>query len=193
MSYTIDKPRERKTKPNFKNVLARVTAVPKPIKLTKEEKLKARIQSLKTKHKEKIRTAKQQPISTLKKAVQRQINAYIRRRDIDLPCISCQKPVVWEKSDAGHFIAQGSSGALRFDLDNIHKQCDGCNRYKHGNLLEYRIHLVKKIGLENVEYLEAHRHDMKKWTREELELLRKVVKDLHRELELSENPIGRGI
>jgi len=105
-------------------------------------------------------------ISDLKKEVQRIFNKWIRERDKDIPCISCGKHS--DKVDAGHFIAQGSSGYLRYHEGNVHKQCKSCNRFKHGNLLEYRINLVKKIGQENVEWLENHRNKTKKWTREEL-------------------------
>ena len=108
-------------------------------------------------------------ISDLKKQVQRVFNKWIRQRDKDLPCISCGGNC--GKWDAGHFIAQGSSGVLRYHPDNCHKQGVGCNRFKHGNLLEYRINLIKKIGEDRVKWLEDHRNDVKKWTREELEEL----------------------
>lgn len=103
-----------------------------------------------------------------KKRVRRLVHKYIKLRDASEPCISCQTMTSNKPWEAGHFIAQGSSGALRFNLLNIHKQCYQCNRHKSGNLLEYRIHLVKKIGVENVEWLEEHRRDVKKWTRDEL-------------------------
>lgn len=107
-------------------------------------------------------------IPQLKKKVQRAVNAYVRERDKELPCISCQRFA--NNYDAGHYINQGSSGALRYNLDNIHKQCSfNCNRSLSGNKIEYRINLVKKIGVDRVEWLEDHRHDVKKWRREELE------------------------
>ena len=114
-------------------------------------------------------------VSDLKKKAQKIFNKWIRTRDEDLPCISCQK---WaNKFDAGHFIAQGSSGALRYNEDNVHKQCSNrCNRFGHGNLIEYRIALIEKIGVERVEWLENHRHDVKKWTRTELEEIIKKYK-----------------
>lgn len=102
----------------------------------------------------------------IQKQLQTVFNAWIRKRDKDLPCISCGQ--FKDKYHAGHFIAQGFSGFLRFNEDNCHKQCVGCNLFKRGNLLEYRIALVKKIGEERVKWLEDHRHDVKKWTREEL-------------------------
>lgn len=120
-----------------------------------------------TKKQPKIKTKTILTIAQLKKKVQRAVNAHIRLRDKDEPCISCQRKV--DDKDAGHYIAQGSSGALRYHLDNLSGQCLSCNRFKHGNLIEYRQGLIKKIGKERVEWLEEHRHDVKKWTREELE------------------------
>jgi hypothetical protein len=105
-------------------------------------------------------------LSDLKKKAQRVFNAWIRKRDENEPCISCQG--YCGKWDAGHFWSQGSTGALRYNEDNCHKQGVGCNRFKHGNLLEYRINLIKKIGIKRVEWLDAHRRETKKWQRDEL-------------------------
>lgn len=133
--------------------------LPKP---TKQDRIKQKIERYKAKLKEK----REPNLAAFKKIVQRKVNAYIRERDKDKPCISCNK--MYELKDAGHFVAQGSSGALRYHLDNLSGQCQSCNRFNHGNLIEYRISLVKRIGIERVEYLEDHRHDIKKWTKEEL-------------------------
>lgn len=108
-------------------------------------------------------------IADLKKKAQRVFNKWIRERDKDELCISCQGNC--GKWDAGHFWSMGSKSALRYHPDNCHKQGVGCNRYKHGNLLEYRINLIKKIGQERVNWLDEHRNDTKSWTREELEEL----------------------
>ena len=117
--------------------------------------------------------------SDLKKEVQKVVNKYIRLRDAKSLCISCQKKPI---EHAGHYISQGSSGALRYEVDNLHGQCSACNVWLHGHLLEYRIHLVEKIGSDRVEWLEEHRRDIKKWTREELERVmvyfKKMVMDL---------------
>lgn len=114
-------------------------------------------------------------IPQLKKKVQRVVNAYVRERDKNEPCMACQKPCR-DGGDASHFISQGSSGALRYNLDNIWKCCTSCNRFKHGNLLEFRINLVKKIGLYRVELLESQRREVHKWRREELEDILKGLK-----------------
>lgn len=105
-------------------------------------------------------------VSDLKKKVQRVFNKWIRTRDAGLPCISCGK--ISDKVDAGHYIAQGSSGELRYNENNVHLQCTACNRFKHGNLIEYRIGLIEKIGENQVVLLEKMRNKTKKWTREEL-------------------------
>ena len=80
------------------------------------------------------------------KLLQVVFNTYIRIRDKDLPCITCgtTKPV---KYDAGHFYSVGGYPNLRFDEDNVHKQCsNNCNVHLSGNLHKYRIELPKKIG-----------------------------------------------
>lgn len=112
----------------------------------------------------------------LKKQLQSAFNSWIRNRDKDLPCISCGQ--FKDKYHAGHFIAQGFSGFLRYNEDNCHKQCVGCNLFKRGNLLEYRIALIQKIGRAKVEWLEEHRKDVRKVTREELEELLNKYKEL---------------
>lgn len=133
-------------------------------------------QQLKAKYEKKLKKAKQPSIAELKKIVQRLCNAYIRLRDKEESCISCLK--FYAEKDAGHFVAQGSSGALRYNEDNLHGQCQSCNRFKHGNLIEYRWNLVKKIGGARVGLLEDQRHNTKKWDRTELEALKTYFKSL---------------
>jgi hypothetical protein len=88
------------------------------------------------------------------KLLQTAFNAYIRKRDKDLPCISCGKNDNSKQYHAGHYRSVGSCPELRFEELNVHKQCAKCNNYLHGNLIKYRIELIDKIGLKNVEWLE---------------------------------------
>tara|TARA_R110000868_G_scaffold337627_2_gene598531 strand:- start:2708 stop:3259 length:552 start_codon:yes stop_codon:yes gene_type:complete len=92
------------------------------------------------------------------KLLQITFNTFIRVRDKNLPCISCGKTKV-EEFHAGHYIAT-TYQYHRFNEDNVHKQCSQCNTHLRGNLIPYRIELIKKIGLERVEYLENTRHMM---------------------------------
>lgn len=81
-------------------------------------------------------------------------NTFIRLRDKNEPCISCSRPLV-SKYDAGHYRSVGSSPSLRFDEMNVHGQCVHCNQHLRSNAIEYRIRLVKKIGVKEVERLEG--------------------------------------
>lgn len=72
-------------------------------------------------------------------------NQFIRLRDKDLPCISCGR-YHQEQWHAGHYRSVGACPELRFDEMNVHKQCSVCNNYKSGNLTEYRLNLIRKIG-----------------------------------------------
>lgn len=73
-------------------------------------------------------------------------NSYIRERDKHLPCISCGTSNNIQYH-AGHYFSVGSYPALRFNEDNVHKQCVQCNNFLHGNLVEYDRALKVKIGL----------------------------------------------
>ena len=94
------------------------------------------------------------------------VNAYVRTRDDKEPCISCGRYHEGQYH-AGHYRSTGSSPALRFDLANIHKQCMPCNTHLHGNLIPYRVNLIQKIGLAEVERLEGPQ-EPKKYTIDEL-------------------------
>lgn len=85
---------------------------------------------------------------------QKQFNIYIRLRDADLPCISCQRHHKGQYH-AGHYRSRGAAPQLRFSEDNVHKQCAPCNNHRSGNISEYRINLVKKIGVEKVDEIES--------------------------------------
>jgi hypothetical protein len=106
------------------------------------------------------------PLPKLLKQAQIVFNKWIRERDKDLGCISCGGSV----DHAGHYFAQGSNSALRFDEMNVNGQCVGCNTYKHGNLINYRKGLVKRYGKEETEQFEIlAERGAYKWSRSEVE------------------------
>lgn len=115
----------------------------------------------------------------LKKA-QAAFNRWIRERDYYAPCISCGV-VSRECWDAGHYRSVGSNPALRFHPDNCHKQCIPCNQHKHGNAVEYRLGLVKRIGLDRVEFLEGP-HDPMHYSIPDLKAICENYKQLAKEL-----------
>lgn len=91
--------------------------------------------------------------------LQKVFNTFIRLRDEKdgLPCISCDCDMSNRKGDASHYIPT-TYQYLRFNPLNVHLACVTCNRYKHGNIHEYRPRLIAKIGLKAVEDLEADKH-----------------------------------
>lgn len=101
---------------------------------------------------------------------QKAFNAFIRERDKNEPCISCGRHHQGQYH-AGHYRSVGSCPELRFCELNVHKQCSACNNHKSGNIVEYRINLVKKIGVEKVEWLEGY-HEPKKYTIEQIKEIR---------------------
>ena len=126
------------------------------------------------------RKAEVKPLKHWEDLTQRVVNDYIRERDRDLPCISCGTwtTVQWE---AGHFRSRGKASHLRYHEDNIHAQCHQCNVHLSGNQQQYRINLIAKIGAERVEALENN-NTPHRYTREELDAIRKRYRALLREL-----------
>ena len=88
------------------------------------------------------------------KLFQTVFNTYIRTRDKELPCVSCGKNNN-KQFHAGHYRSVGSCPELRFEELNVWRQCATCNTYLHGNLIEYRKELIKRIGVDKVEWLEG--------------------------------------
>jgi len=100
------------------------------------------------------------------KLAQMTFNKYIRHRDKGMSCISCGNEP--KKANAGHFYSQGGHSNVRFNEDNVHLQCEHCNSYLSGNLLNYRIGIEKRIGTARLIVLEVIAHETKKWTIQEL-------------------------
>lgn len=103
------------------------------------------------------------------KDLQRDFNRFIVQRDATLPCVSCGRHHEG-RYHAGHFYSVGARPELRFDEDNVHKQCAACNLFLHGNLLLYRQALHGRIGLERLSLLEQSRPPLKLSTEEIREL-----------------------
>jgi hypothetical protein len=123
-----------------------------------------------------------EPLEYFLKKAERACNAYIRARDAGKGCISCGRHDA-DKWNAGHFISVGANRTLRFEEDNIHLQCARpCNKDKGGNIVEYRKALIKKIGLERVEWLEGW-HPPVKRTREKVEAIEAYYKRKLKELQ----------
>lgn len=110
------------------------------------------------------------PIEDLKKKAVRVLHRYIKERDSDedyFTCINCGKVKHIGQMQAGHYLAAGSSSALKYNPLNINGECISCNYYKVNNEA-YRRNLIQKIGLEEVEDLHSMAHEIVNWDRDEL-------------------------
>jgi hypothetical protein len=92
----------------------------------------------------------------LKALAQKTFNAFIRERDKDEGCVSCDKPSTWASGlwHAGHYLTTAAKPQLRFNELNVHKQCSQCNLFLSGNVARYKARLWQKIGTDAVEALE---------------------------------------
>lgn len=114
------------------------------------------------------------------KEAQAVFNEWVRLRDADLPCISCGRHHQG-KYDAGHYRTVGSNPALRFEPLNCHKQCVPCNKHKSGDIVNYRMGLVARIGAANVDWIEGP-HEAQRYTIDDLKAIKAHYRALIREL-----------
>ena len=145
----------------------RAQSIKKASKQSKKE-LKQRRDSLKT-------------LSEHKKELQTLFNKFIRLRDAKEPCISCQRHHAGQYH-AGHYLSVGARPNLRYEELQVHKQCAPCNNHLSGNITNYRINLVDKIGLDEVERLECD-HEPKHYTVDDIVILKGRYKLKIKEIE----------
>lgn len=126
---------------------------------------------------------KQRPTSYFESKAQDAINWYVRVRDADKGCASCDLPASWGGQwHASHFRSVGAASAVRFNLWNIHKACVGCNHFKSGNLAGYEPMLRIRIGDAKVDWLKTQNQTVR-YQREYLQRLQRVFNKKARRLE----------
>lgn len=117
---------------------------------------------------------KQKSRSDWLREAQTTFNSYIRARDESSPCISCGR-FHSGQYHAGHYRTVGGNPELRFNELNVWKQCSPCNNHLHGNIVNYRIALIQRIGLDKVEWLEGP-HEQKHYSIEDLKAIKAEYK-----------------
>jgi len=146
--------------------------------------LDAWIQEAKIKNWKKTKKKMQENLETIQdlvKAAQIVFNKYIRLRDKHELCISCKQTP--KKSNAGHYYNANNHWNVRFDENNVHLQCEHCNTFLSGNLINYRENLLKKIGEVEFQLLEAEANKTRKFTKEELKEIIDIYKKKIKEYE----------
>ncbi len=132
--------------------------------------------------------AKLEALKTIPKLIaeaQQAFNAYIRLRDRDKPCFVCERsflPVPGRVMHAGHVRSRGAAGHLRFNEDNCHGECEGCNGPHGAKPHEIKAGAIRRIGADRFEALEND-NEPHKWTREEVRGIRDNYRAKRKELE----------
>ena len=113
-------------------------------------------------------------------------NQYVRLRDINDGCISCDKPKDWiGQWHASHYYSRGHSSSLRFNLNNVHKSCSVCNSHLSGNIGEYKPRIIDKIGLEKFNQITSIKSDIKTfdidWIKRAIKITRRAIKHKKRD------------
>lgn len=84
-----------------------------------------------------------------KKRAIKWFNRFIRLRDVDENglgrCCSCRKFTHFRGADAGHYVSCKQE-ATRFDEENVHFQCQSCNRFQEGNKPDHAEHITNLYG-----------------------------------------------
>lgn len=126
----------------------RVCGVVCSMRLVKADKIKERAET-------KARKEKAKTNGERKAEAQAALNRWVVHvRDKDQPCISCGR-FHTGANQGGHYRSRGSAPHLALDPRNVHRQCAPCNVHLHGNLLNMRMGLVARYGVEFVEALEV--------------------------------------
>lgn len=107
-------------------------------------------------------------------------NEWVRLRDADLPCVSCGRHHDGQYH-AGHYRTVGANPEIRFEPLNVWKQCAPCNTHLSGNLVNYRLSLLQRIGAEKLEWLEGP-HPACKHTIEEIKAIKAEYREKIKEL-----------
>lgn len=136
----------------------------------KDECIKAFVEEVKVQSWKVTKTRMKNDLKTTQdwlKEAQTIFNKYIRLRDEGKMCISCN--TIPKKKNAGHYFSQGGHSNVRFDEDNVHLQCEACNTYLSGNLLNYQIGIEKRIGAQKLLELHERAHKEKRFSVEEIQ------------------------
>ena len=177
------------------NSLAQVCSIDCAIQYAKDNKVQERTSRQLAKiAKEKPKKKKEElkPWRKWNVEAQAAINRYARARDYYYPCISCGRYVEQKYGgnyDCGHYRTRKAASHLRFNLHNMAKQCVYCNRYKSGAQLDFRIGLIKRIGIEKVEALDNN-NEIRKFDIEYLKRIKFIFTKKAKRLEKRINERG---
>jgi hypothetical protein len=133
-----------------------------------KEKSKFEISEIKTKLKP--LEDKRKHTDELDKVFQFYIRLRDSRSDGRCQCISCGRIVPFDKIQAGHYRSRKNMSTRWSEL-NVNAECFVCNCMEGDHLINYRKNLIKKIGEQKVNWLDAYCNEAYKWSDFELVIM----------------------
>lgn len=85
-------------------------------------------------------------------------------------CVTCGKTESWKKMQCGHYESRAAYGT-RWDEQNCHVQCYGCNVARKGNYTKYAQFMIRKYGVDILDVLAYKATNHPKFTNVELEMM----------------------
>lgn len=165
------KPNQRILHPECIDEFAVAEAARIERKKAKEARAAAKVERAETRR----RKQADKSISDLEAECRKIVQEIARIRDRNDGCISCHMGPNYDGQWHGsHYRSHGGCSSLQFHLWNIHKSCAQCNKFKAGNVAEYRPRLVEKIGAARVEWLD-NQPKSQKFSREYLYRFKAVM------------------
>lgn len=133
-----------------------------------------------------MKKKKKLSLSSLERKLDTIFSEYVRRKDADaggtVRCVTCPRLLFWREAHAGHFIKR-QHRSTRWDERNVAPQCPSDNVFKGGCQDEFAAHIIEQHGHEVFTELMAKKHQVKKYTRSDLEALITEYKTKLKELE----------
>ena len=85
----------------------------------------------------------------------------VQVRDKHKPCCTCGTDNPNLEYHAGHYRSRGACPELRYELANLHKQCQRCNCVKSGARSEYRAFIAYNYGSDRLNWLDGDHPSLK--------------------------------
>lgn len=116
---------------------------------------------------------KSKSLSKLVKELDAVFSQWIRQKYAKnglVKCVTCNlvKPI--KEMQNGHYVSRVHR-ATRWDEENCHPQCVGCNMFKEGNKAQYTEYLLDEIGEERLRKLIKRGQEVRKFSGAELQQL----------------------
>lgn len=115
---------------------------------------------------QKPKVKKKKSDKVLKKELDDIFSKYIRLlysdKNGNTKCVTCGILLPWIQIQNGHYESRQYL-SLRFDEQNCHPQCVGCNIFKRGNYTEYARFMIAKYGQDHLDHLSRVKHTITKY------------------------------